>query len=241
LAETQPSSSGSSSVKQRELIRLRLRQIALQAVLYGVLLFAAAGSFAWWNAWLCLALFLLTALAVGIYVLPRNPEIVAERARRHEGTRRFDRVISSLAAVVYLSMFVVAGLDAGRFRWAVLDWPWVVVGVVLSVVGVIPVMGAFGVNRHLEMTVRIQRERGHHVVSEGPYAVVRHPMYLGIILQTLAIPLILGSAWTLVPAVVCIVIVVIRTVLEDRTLRQDLPGYADYAFRTRYRLVPKVW
>jgi protein-S-isoprenylcysteine O-methyltransferase Ste14 len=96
-------------------------------------------------------------------------------------------------------------------------------------------------NRYLETTVRIQEERGHQVVNSGPYRFVRHPMYVGVILQFMALPMVLGSKWAFVPAGVVVLLFVIRTGLEDRTLRNELAGYAQYAESTRYRLLPGVW
>ena len=109
------------------------------------------------------------------------------------------------------------------------------------VLGFIPVAWSMGTNPHLETTVRIQKDRGHKVATTGPYNIVRHPMYLGGILQSLSIPLFLGSAWTLIPAGIQVVLLVIRTTYEDRTLQDELEGYKDYSQKTRYRLMPGVW
>jgi protein-S-isoprenylcysteine O-methyltransferase Ste14 len=173
--------------------------------------------------------------------LPRNPEVIAARSRRHTGTRTFDTVLMSIYRVVYLGLFVVAGLDAKRFGWAPLTWPWALAGAVLLVAGTVPIAGAMGVNRNLETSVRIQIDRGHQVVITGPYRYVRHPMYVGQIVQLPAAALLLGSTWALLPALACVVIMVIRTALEDRMLRDELAGYRAYSETTRFRLVPGVW
>jgi protein-S-isoprenylcysteine O-methyltransferase Ste14 len=96
-------------------------------------------------------------------------------------------------------------------------------------------------NPFAEKTVRVQTERGHHVISTGPYAIVRHPMYLGVVLMFMAVPLVLGSAWTFTPVVAMTLLLIIRTVLEERLLRRDLPGYEEYMARTRRRLLPGIW
>lgn len=223
------------------LIRRRMIQLAVQVLAFCVILFLAAGTVRWPNAWAYAGLYLALIVANGLYVLPRNAEIAAERSRWHTGTCRFDRLLMGWNALAFLGILVVAGLDAGRFGWAPLGWPWALAGGVLLAASMVPVGAAMAVNRHLETTVRIQRERGHQVVTSGPYRWVRHPMYVGMLMQLPAMALLLGSAWALVPALASMVLTVIRTGLEDRTLLRDLPGYASYAQVTRYRLVPGIW
>jgi len=135
---------------------------------------------------------------------------------------------------------VVAGLDV-RAGTATLPWVWFDVGVGLLVSAGIFGLWAMVTNEHFEQFVRIQTERGHRVVSSGPYRFVRHPGYVSAILGALATPLILGSARTFVPAGLVALLFVVRTALEDRTLRRELEGYSDYAQRTRYRLLPGAW
>ena len=132
-------------------------------------------------------------------------------------------------------------LDAVRFGWAPLGWPWAILGALLISASMVPVAGAMAVNRNLEQTVRIQADRGHQVTTTGPYRYVRHPMYAGLLLGLPGTALLLGSAWSLVPAAACGAVLVIRTALEDRTLRRELPGYEEYARHTRFRLVPGLW
>jgi protein-S-isoprenylcysteine O-methyltransferase Ste14 len=122
-----------------------------------------------------------------------------------------------------------------------LTWPWALAGAVLLVAGTVPVAAAMGVNRNLETSVRIQTDRGHQVVTTGPYRYVRHPMYVGQVLQLPATALLLGSTWALLPALACLVIMVIRTALEDSVLCRELAGYREYSAVTRYRLVPGIW
>lgn len=222
-------------------ILTRLVQLLVEFAFLGAVLFASAGTFAWPNAWAFLGLSLLMVIANGAYVLPRNPEVIVERGRRHAGTRTFDTVVTAVYMVFYLALFVVAGLDARRLDWAPLAAGWAVLGAVLLCVADVPVAGAMAVNPNLERTVRIQVERGHRVATTGPYRYVRHPMYVAMLVQLPATALLLGSAWALVPACCAALALVVRTALEDRTLLDDLPGYREYARRTRYRLVPGLW
>lgn len=229
---------GAPSLRRR--IVNRLAQIMVQYLLFGILLLASAGTRSWWNAWLFLVLAVVVVMANAAYVLPRNPEVIAERGRRHSGTRTFDTIVLTGYTLCYLALFVVAGLDE-RWSWAQLAWGWALVGAVVLCAADVPVAGAMAVNRNLEPTVRIQSDRGHEVATGGPYRIVRHPMYLAMLLQLPATALILGSAWALVPAGAAAVAIVVRTALEDRALRRDLTGYSQYAEHTRYRLVPGVW
>jgi protein-S-isoprenylcysteine O-methyltransferase Ste14 len=222
-------------------ILIRGLELLVEFAVFGVVMFACAGTAKWVNGWAFLAVSLLVVLGNMVYVLPRNPEIIAERGRRHQGTRSFDTVVMSVYTLFYLALFMIAGLDAGRLHWTPLGVGWAVLGGLLMVLATIPVAGAMAVNRNLEQTVRIQAERGHDVVTTGPYRVVRHPMYVGMLVQLPATALLLGSALALIPAVCAVICLVVRTALEDATLHRDLPGYRDYARRTRYRLIPRIW
>lgn len=227
--------------KLRRAILVRMGQLLLQQAITGALLFAAAGTWRWWRGWLYLGIGFALLAAVTAYVLPRNPEIIAERGKLHKGTARFDKLLIAVYAATVAAIIVVAGLDAVRFGWAPLGPAWILPGALLTALGMLPAAGAMAVNRHLEPTVRIQQERGHQVVTTGPYRYVRHPMYLGLLLQVAGIPMLLGSAWSAACALATALSVIVRTALEDRTLQRDLPGYAEYARRTRFRLVPGIW
>ena len=174
-------------------------------------------------------------------VLRTNPEVIAARATRHADTKRFDKVFVALYSPLVFVLPLVAGLDAVRFRWSSLPFATLYAGAVLYVLGTIPAAWAIAVNPYLEQTVRIQTDRGHRVITVGPYRFVRHPLYVGVMLANLAAPLLLGSLWAYVPAAVTVLLFIWRTALEDRTLRKELAGYSEYAQRTRYRLFPGVW
>ena len=230
-----------ADAKLRKAILVRAGQLLLQEAITGVILFAVAGTWRWWRGWLYLGTSIALLVATTLYVLPRNPEIIAERGKRHQGTARFDKVIIGIYTATVAALIVVAGLDAVRFGWAPLGPVWALPGALLMALGMVPAAGAMAVNRHLEPTVRIQQERGHQVVTTGPYRYVRHPMYLGSLLQMAGMPMVLGSAWAAVCALATAISVIVRTALEDRMLQRDLPGYAEYARRTRYRLLPGIW
>ena len=157
-----------------------------------------------------------------------------------KGTKTWDKVWAALFAPVMVAVHVVAGLDArdGLASLPRAAWP---VGLAIFVLGSALLAWSMAVNPFFEKTVRIQRERGHRVVDTGPYAFVRHPGYVGFVGWILSTPLLLGSARALVPALLAVAGIVLRTALEDRTLLDELPGYPEYAARVRYRLMPGVW
>jgi len=221
-------------------IKRMVTVLAFTALWFG-LLFGAAGRLEWPRAWIYAGFSLLGLALNSVVVLCKNPELIAERWKRHKGTKRFDKVFMVLYVPTTIALPVVAGLDAVRFGWSALPgwtlWP----GVLLLLLSIPPIAWAMATNPHLETTVRIQHDRGHKVITTGPYAIVRHPMYVGAILNLAGVPLVLGSAWAYVPAGLAVLIFLCRTALEDRTLRRELPGYEDYTQRTRYRLAPGVW
>jgi protein-S-isoprenylcysteine O-methyltransferase Ste14 len=219
--------------------RLALRAVIRCAVFIGVP-FACAGRLDWPRGWFFMALTAVT-LAVTVPLFQReNPGILRMRLQKTEGTKPFDKVIYVILMLSFFGCLAVAGLDA-RFGWSSLPFEWTFLGLLLYIAGSIPIGLAAATNPFLERTIRIQDERGHVTVTSGPYRVVRHPMYAGLILGMAGWPLLLGSKWSYVPFAVVAVTLIVRTALEDRTLRRELPGYEEYAARTRYRLIPGIW
>ncbi len=219
--------------------RLALRAVIRFAVVVAAT-FGCAGRFDWFRGWFLIALTVVT-IAFTVPVLRReNPRLVRTRLQKTTGAKPFDRVIYLILMSAVLGCLAVAGLDA-RFGWSGLAFDWTYLGVCLFVAGYIPIGLAMAANPFIESTLRIQEERGHVTVTSGPYRVVRHPMYAGILLGMAGWPLVLGSAWSYVPFAVIAVTLIVRTVLEDRTLRRELAGYEDYTMHTRYRLLPGIW
>lgn len=219
----------------------RLVRALAGVCLWSVILFVAAGRVNWKRGWIYVGLYVCTLVIGEIVVSVKSPGILKERAKRHANTKTFDKVIIPFIVLTFFLFPVVAGLDAGRFGWSHLGLQAFFAGLPLYLTGCLLVPWTMIVNPHLEKTVRIQEERGHQVVKSGPYAVVRHPLYAGVILQSLGVPLLLGSLWSYLPVAATICLFVLRTALEDRTLRNELPGYAEYAISTRYRLLPGIW
>jgi protein-S-isoprenylcysteine O-methyltransferase Ste14 len=215
--------------------------VTLSLIAVGALIFLSAGRLDWRGGWIFggLLVFSLSVNAFATRVL--NPVLREERWKEREDTKPFDKFITNTYLAMLLTMTVVGGLDNGRFGWTSMPAWAEPVGVVLHVLGQLPMLWAFISNPHLETTVRVQKDREQKVISTGPYRYVRHPMYLGLLMMLVAWPLVFGSLWAYVPAGVAMAAFILRTVLEDRTLQRELPGYAEYTQRTRYRLVPGIW
>lgn len=176
-----------------------------------------------------------------LYLWRVNPDILAARINRHQGTERWDKILLGFFVVTWVAIMPVAALDDGRFEWSAVPWWVCALGYWLFLVGTGIVTSAQAVNKFFEPTVRIQGDRGQQVIDSGPYAVVRHPGYVGGVLFSLGIALALGSLWALIPAGVSSLVLVLRTKWEDETLQAKLSGYKEYAQRVRYRLIPRVW
>jgi protein-S-isoprenylcysteine O-methyltransferase Ste14 len=215
------------------------------SVVVAALFFAAAGRVDVPRAWLYYGgtmAYQLVAMVVLLVLFPGVTEVVNERGKAFkQDVKRWDKVFGLGYSLLLLVLPVVAGLDAERFHWsrvgASLLWP----ALGATILATSFVQWAMVVNRHAETGVRIQRDRKHAVVSTGPYRFVRHPFYISLILIQLVYPLAVGSLYAYLPALAMAVLFLWRTAREDATLCAELPGYAEYAARVRYRLLPGVW
>lgn len=227
-------------LSQRLVARQVLQTVGMFLVLGGVLM-GAAGRFDWWEAWAFLILYFFIALASALWMTQTKPELAQERARPGRNVKKWDNLLVGLNLLLTLAMYAVIGLDAGRYGLSKIPL-WVRV---VGISGFIPAFGlplwASKVNAYLSSRIRIQNDRGHTVIAEGPYRYVRHPMYVGMIFYNIIVPLVLGSWWGLAVGGVMIAAVIVRAALEDRTLQRELPGYKEYSQRVRYRLFPGVW
>jgi protein-S-isoprenylcysteine O-methyltransferase Ste14 len=210
-------------------------------VFVGVVLFVAAGRLDWLWGWAMVGVYALWLAANALILIPTSPGLLAERASRRRSTESWDVILLSVIGVATLSKYIVAGLDA-RFGWTAPLPLWLhVAALIVTASGFGLVTWGMAANAFFSLVNRIQDDRGHTVATGGPYRFVRHPGYLGTVLSDLAAALLLGSLWALIPGALAALLMVIRTGLEDRLLHERLPGYADYAQHTRYRLIPGVW
>jgi len=211
--------------------------------LFVAALFLPAGRLDWVAGWTFLAAFLAFGLGVSLWMLRHDPALLAERqqAQQKGNVKRWDRVIMSLYSVLLFAMLALAGLDAGRFGWSAMPVAGRVAGWAGFLIAAALIWRVMRENTYLSQMVRIQDDREHRVITTGPYRYVRHPMYVGVILFIVCVPLALGSWWAGIPAGLIAGLFVLRTALEDRTLHDELPGYREYATQVRYRLMPGVW
>lgn len=204
----------------------------------GILLFLSAGTVYWAMGWLYILIFLISNSFISLYI---DPDLSKERTKKHTNLKKWDQYLLVLIFLFGVIVWIIMGLDH-RFGWSgnipitiqVFSTLMVIFGNILFTWGILS-------NNYFSTTVRIQSDRGHQVISHGPYRFLRHPGYLGVCSYTIFQCLMLNSVWALVPAVVVVVAFVIRTYLEDETLQRELIGYKEYAEDVRYRLIPGVW
>jgi len=207
----------------------------------GIALFWSAGRINWWPAWSSLAVMFAWIVATALVILRYNPALLTERLGPRKGAKSWDVAIMSLLGLAQLARYIVAGLDqrygwAGRFPLTIQ-----VVALMACVLGYALVVWATASNAFFSQIVRIQSERGHTVVTGGPYRYVRHPAYVGAIVYELAVSVLLTSWWAFIISILSTFLLILRTVLEDLVLITELPGYIDYAQQVRFRLFPGLW
>lgn len=184
----------------------------------------------------------LIMFALNNTVLQIDAQLLQERSKPGEGTKKWDKSILGLSFLVTAAMFIVAGLDSGRYHWSPqFHWSLYLLGILLTASGQLIFLIAQKQNKFFSSTVRIQTDRDHTVCENGLYSLVRHPAYMGSVIQSLGFPLLFGSLWSIIPVFLSIVLLITRTCLEDKTLKNELKGYVEYAGRTRYKMIPFAW
>jgi len=217
-----------------------IRTFLLGALALGVLLFLPAGTLDYWQAWVFIAVFLVSANAIGVYLSLRNPVLLERRLKVGPGAEQnpAQKVIMSLAVVGFLGVMVFSALDH-RFGWSPVPSYISLAGAALVAIGFLVDLLVFRENTYGAST--IQTFEGQKVISTGPYGIVRHPMYAGVLVMTIGTPLALGSFWGLGVVALTVPVLAWRILDEEKLLRSDLPGYVEYAQSVRYRLVPYLW
>jgi protein-S-isoprenylcysteine O-methyltransferase Ste14 len=211
------------------------------SLFFFVVVFISAGRINYWQGWLYISLNILMTIMTVLASIG-NTELMAERLKPGKGTKNWDKFILSISVPIYLIMLIVSGLDSGRFHWSPnLHWSLYILAIILTLFGHSIFLIAKRQNKFFSTVVRIQKERGHTVCDTGLYKAFRHPGYFGMLISTIGFPFLLGSLWSTIPAILSILILLIRTHLEDKTLINELPGYREYTQKTPYRLIPKVW
>jgi protein-S-isoprenylcysteine O-methyltransferase Ste14 len=225
------------------LIPKLLAQLVAMIAIFAAILFGAGGTWRWPSAWAFLALFLAASLALSLWLAAVDPALLAERMKSpvQKDQKPWDRVFLLLIMVVYLSWLAVMALDAKRFSWSHAPLWIQVLGAALILASYAGIAWVFRTNSFAAPVIKIQADRKQTVISTGPYAVVRHPMYAFAIWQFVGMPLMLGSWWGLAFVPPVMAAVAVRTLGEEKMLRAELEGYDDYARRVRWRYAPGVW
>jgi protein-S-isoprenylcysteine O-methyltransferase Ste14 len=216
-------------------------QVLIMFLVMGLLLFLGSGRFSWTWAWVFLGIGLLSVLVNSVFMLRTSPETIAERGKPKE-TKDWDKLVAGVWLMgQYIGLPLLAALDI-RFGWTgEISIIWHLIGAIVYALNLGLTSWAMISNAYFSTAVRIQSDRGQQVCRNGPYRFVRHPGYVGFFLQSLGVPILLGSLWALLFAIPAGVSMVIRTSLEDRMLQDELEGYKAYAQEVKYRLIPGVW
>lgn len=215
-------------------------KIALFVIFFSFM-FVAAGTVYWPEAWLFFGFYFAAVVALMIRLKKNNPGLLRERMSVQKDVKSWDKIIIRVYSGLLIFMLLIVPLDAVRFRWSHVPVLIKAFAFLVIFLCVLLIFWVFRENAYLSQFVRIQADRGQKVCTTGPYKFIRHPMYVGVILIALCLPLFLGSFFGLLPASLIAALFFVRTSLEDTTLRNELPGYQEYADRVRSKLTPKIW
>jgi len=211
-------------------------------LIIALVIIEGSGRLDWLMGWAYIVFMFVFVAVTGAVLYRLDPGLLAERSGPQEGSKRWDLALASLISVwLPLAICVIAALDK-RLGWSQEIPPGAqAAGLALAAVGGLVIIWAMTANRYFSAVVRIQEDRGHRVATTGPYRWVRHPGYASMLLYYPGTALALGSLWAFVPVALIIVLMLLRTSLEDETLKKELPGYLDYTKKVKYRLIPGVW
>jgi protein-S-isoprenylcysteine O-methyltransferase Ste14 len=211
-------------------------------MIIGAVLFGTAGTFRWPEAWIYIVIQFGWSAALTFYLWSHDPVLLEDRLKlTKKSAKKWDKVLTFASTPLYIFYLVIPGFDAVRYRWSHVSTAVKVVCFILVILAFILITWIMKENTYLSRFVEIQEDRGHKTITTGPYRFVRHPMYIGTSVLLLALPLALGSLYALFPLFFCIVLMLVRTHLEDKTLHEELEGYEEYAQKTKYRIIPGIW
>jgi protein-S-isoprenylcysteine O-methyltransferase Ste14 len=209
--------------------------------MFALLWFWLAGGITWLPGWLLLITFTLSVIALVIRLSRLDPQLLKERSRQAPNVESWDKIVMGLYTLSLVALLAISALDSGRMRWSfVPTWAQLLGWVALLIAGAL-IWHVLAVNTYASSWARIQDDRAHQVITAGAYSRVRHPMYLGLVILFVALPLALASWWSFIPAAVIVALMVYRTKREDMMLTSRLPGYEDYAGKVRFKLIPGIW
>lgn len=219
--------------------------LAVRMSLFAMAILWPAGTWQWWEAWVMIVMWTVYGVVTTHYLLRHDPALLAERLKflpLHKEQKDWDKVLMSLFFIAGIGLYLIPGFDVVRYEWSEPLPEWMRILAMLIHLPCFLLLGwVMRENTYLSQVVKIDKDRGHKVVTTGPYALVRHPMYTIVIVLLFALPVALGSRYALILAVFLTLLLIIRTYFEDRTLHAELEGYPEYAKHTRYRLIPGIW
>lgn len=213
----------------------------LGTFIFFAIIFISAGRIDYWQGLIYVSIGFIMFI-LNYTVLRLDSELLKERSKPGEESKKWDKIILGLSFLVTISMYIIAGLDSGRYHWSP-DFNRILYafGAILTATGQLLFLIAQKQNRFFSSTVRIQTDREHIVCETGLYKIIRHPAYMGSIIQAIGFPLIFGSLWSIIPIIISIILLIIRTNLEDKTLKDELKGYREYSEKTRFKIIPLIW
>jgi len=225
------------ALPRNELLKMVFTRVALFFPVMALFFFLPAGTFAYWQAWIYLAILFIPMVFVLNYLLKNNPKLLERRMRMREKEQAQKKIVK-FSSFFLLLAYIVPGFDF-RWGWSHVPLALVVTSFILVLFGYYLVFLVFRENTYTSRIIEV--EQGQKVTSSGPYAIVRHPMYIGAILMYLFSPLALGSWWAFIPGAMIIPTIVFRILNEEKILQRDLPGYIEYMQKVKYRLLPGIW
>jgi protein-S-isoprenylcysteine O-methyltransferase Ste14 len=226
-----------SPEERKGLLRKMLVRFAFFFPVMGVLILLPAGTFNYWQFYVFCGLLMVPMLAVLFYFLKNDPKFLERRSRARE-KEKAQALISILSSVIFLAGFIIPGLDK-RFGWSHVPVHITLLACVAILLGYLIIFMVFRQNSYASRVIEVDDEQ--EVISTGLYAIVRHPMYMGVLIMYIPTPVALGSYWGLIPFALLPLSLVLRLLNEEKVLKENLKGYKDYCQKTRYRLIPYIW
>jgi protein-S-isoprenylcysteine O-methyltransferase Ste14 len=213
----------------------------LKLVSFLALMFLLSWRIDYWQGWLFIIATLVATISIFL-IFRKKMDLFKERVKPGPGTKTWDKVFWFFNLLFFLAILIIGPLDAGRFMWSPeIPLYWYFIGYITHFIGYYIILWSMYINNFFSSVVRIQKDRGQKVIQDGPYKYIRHPGYVGAFFIAPSTALILGSLWAMIPAVLWIIALIIRTALEDATLQKELEGYKEYTKKTKYRLIPGIW
>lgn len=214
-----------------------ISRFSMVPLVLGLLILIPAGTLNYWQAYLYMGILIIPMIFVLLYFLKKDPVFLERRTRAKEKEKE-QIIIQIVFSLIFLSAFVISGLDK-RFGWSDIPVYVVIISDMVILLGYLLIFSVFKQNSYASRIVEVEKDQ--RLISTGLYAIVRHPMYMGVIIMYLPTPVALGSYWGLIPMATIPLALVLRILNEEKILSKDLPGYKDYCQKTKYRLIPFVW